>query len=47
LPARTGALYFVRISVHLFILSVAQGRVLFVGLAFYIMVLQLVLLLSR
>jgi hypothetical protein len=35
------------ISVHLLILGVAQGRVLFVGLVFYILVLWLLLLLSR
>jgi hypothetical protein len=40
-------LYLIRISVHLFILSVAQGRVLFIGLVFYVMVLRLLLLLSR
>jgi hypothetical protein len=40
-------LYLVCISVHLFILSVARGRVLFIGLVFYVMVLWLLLLLSR
>jgi hypothetical protein len=39
-------LYLVCISVHLFILSVAWGRVLFVDLVFHIMVLRLLLLLS-
>jgi hypothetical protein len=40
-------LHLVRILVHLLILGVAQGRVLFIGLVFYIMVLWLLLLLSR
>jgi hypothetical protein len=40
-------LHLVRISVHLLILGVAWGRVLFIGLVFYVMVLQLLLLLSR
>jgi hypothetical protein len=40
-------LHLVRISVHLFILCVARGRFLFVGLVFYVMVLQLLLLLSK
>jgi hypothetical protein len=40
-------LYLISISVHLFILSVARGRVLFIVLSFYIMVLRLLLLLSR
>jgi hypothetical protein len=35
------------ISVHLLILSVTRGRVTFVGLVFYIMVLRLLLHLSR
>jgi hypothetical protein len=40
-------LHLIRILVHLLILGVARGRVLFVGLVFYIMVLRLLLLLSR
>jgi hypothetical protein len=40
-------LHLVRISVHLLILGVARGRVLFVGLVFYVIVLRLLLLLSR
>jgi hypothetical protein len=36
-----------RISVHLLVLGVAQGRVVFVGLVFYILVLRLLLLLCR
>jgi hypothetical protein len=40
-------LHLIRISVHLLVLGVAQGRVLFVGLVFYILVLRLLLLLSR
>jgi hypothetical protein len=40
-------LHLIRISVHLFILGVARGSVLFVGLVFYILVLRLLLLLSR
>jgi hypothetical protein len=40
-------LHLIRIPVHLLILGVAWGRVLFVGLIFYILVLQLLLLLSR
>jgi hypothetical protein len=39
-------LHLVRISVHLLILGVSQGRVLFVGLIIYVMVLRLLLLLS-
>jgi hypothetical protein len=35
------------ISVHLLILGVTRGRVLFVGLVFYVLVLRLLLLLSR
>jgi hypothetical protein len=35
------------ISVHLLILGVSWGRVLFIGLVFNILVLQLLLLLSR
>jgi hypothetical protein len=37
-------LYLVYILVHLFIFSVAQGRVLFINLVFYVMVHQLLLL---
>jgi hypothetical protein len=40
-------LHLIRISAHLLILGVARGRVLFVGLVFYILVLWLLLLLSR
>jgi hypothetical protein len=40
-------LHLTRISVHLLVVSVARGRVLFVGLVFYILVLRLLLLLSR
>jgi hypothetical protein len=40
-------LHLISISVHLLILGIAQGRVLFVGLVFYILVLRLLLLLSR
>jgi hypothetical protein len=40
-------LHLVYISVHLLNLSVARGRLCFVGLVFYVMVLQLLLLLSR
>jgi hypothetical protein len=40
-------LHLIRISVHLLILDVAQGRVLFLGLAFNILVLQLLLHLRR
>jgi hypothetical protein len=40
-------LHLIRISVHLLILGVAQGRVLFVGLVFNILVLRLLLLHSR
>jgi hypothetical protein len=39
-------LHHIRISVHLLILGAARGRVLFVGLVFYILVLRLLLLLS-
>jgi hypothetical protein len=39
--------HLIRISVHLLVLGVAQGRVLFVGLVFYILVLRLLLLFSR
>jgi hypothetical protein len=40
-------LHLIRISVHLLVLGVTQGRVLFIGLVFYVMVLQLLLLVSR
>jgi hypothetical protein len=40
-------LHIIRISVHLLILRVTQGRLLFVDLAFYVMILWLLLLLSR
>jgi hypothetical protein len=40
-------LHLIRISVHLLILSVAQGRVLFNGLVFYILLLLLLRLLNR
>jgi hypothetical protein len=40
-------LHLTRISIHLLILDVAWGRVLFIGLIFYVLVLQLLLLLSR
>jgi hypothetical protein len=40
-------LHLICISVHLPILNIAQGRVLFVGLVYYILVLRLLLLLSR
>jgi hypothetical protein len=40
-------LHLIRISVHLLVLGVAWGRVLFIGLVFYILVLWLLLLLSR
>jgi hypothetical protein len=40
-------LHLICISVHLLILGVARGRVLFVGLVFYILILRLLLLLSR
>jgi hypothetical protein len=40
-------LHLICISVHLLTLRVTQGRLLFVGLVFYIMVLWLLLLLSR
>jgi hypothetical protein len=40
-------LHLIHISVHLLILGVAQGRVLFIGLVFYILVLRLLLLLSK
>jgi hypothetical protein len=38
-------LHLVHISVHLLVLRVAQGRLLFIGLVFYVMVLRLLLLL--
>jgi hypothetical protein len=37
-------LHLIRISIHLLVLGVARGRVLFVGLVFYILVLRLLLL---
>jgi hypothetical protein len=40
-------LHLIYISVHLLVLVVARGRVLFVGLVLYVMVLRLLLLLSR
>jgi hypothetical protein len=40
-------LHLIRILVHLLVLSVAWGRVLFISLVFYILVLRLLLLLSR
>jgi hypothetical protein len=40
-------LHLICILLHLLILSIAQGRVLFVGLVFYILVLRLQLFLSR
>jgi hypothetical protein len=40
-------LHLIRILVHLLVLGVAWGRALFVGLVFYVLVLQLLLLLSR
>jgi hypothetical protein len=40
-------LHLIFISIHLLILGVARGRVLFVGLVFYIFVLRLLLLLGR
>jgi hypothetical protein len=40
-------LHLICILVHLPILGVAQGRVLFIGLDFYVMVLRLLLLLNR
>jgi hypothetical protein len=36
-------LHLIRISVHLIVLDVSRGRVLFVGLVFYILVLPLLL----
>jgi hypothetical protein len=43
----TEGLHLVCISVHLFVLGVARGRVLFISLVFHVMALQLLLLLSR
>jgi hypothetical protein len=40
-------LHLIRISVHLLILAVTQGRVLFVGVVFNVLLLRLLLLLSR
>jgi hypothetical protein len=40
-------IHLIRIPVHLLILGVAWGRVLFVSLIFYVLVLRLLLLLSR
>jgi hypothetical protein len=40
-------LHLICISVHLLVLGVTWGRVLFVGLVLYVMVLRLLLLLSR
>jgi hypothetical protein len=40
-------LHLIRISVHLLVLGVAQGRVLFIGLVFNVLVLRLLLLLSK
>jgi hypothetical protein len=40
-------LHLIRISIHLLVLGVARGRVLFIGLVFYILVLWLLMLLSR
>jgi hypothetical protein len=40
-------LHLIRFPVHLLILGVTWGRVLFVGLVFYVLVLRLLLLLSR
>jgi hypothetical protein len=40
-------LHLICISVHLLILGVARGRLLFIGLIFYVLVLPLLLLLSR
>jgi hypothetical protein len=39
-------LHLIRILVHLLVLSITRGRVLFVGPVFYVMVLRLLLLLS-
>jgi hypothetical protein len=40
-------LHLIHISVHLLVLGVTRGRVLFIGLVFYILVLRMLLLLSR
>jgi hypothetical protein len=40
-------LHLICISVHLLILGVARGRVLFIGLILYVIVLRMLLLLSR
>jgi hypothetical protein len=40
-------LHLIRISIHLLVLGVARGRVLFVGLVFNVLVFCLLLLLSR
>jgi hypothetical protein len=40
-------LHLIRISVHLLVLSVTRGSVLFIGLVLYILVLRLLLLLNR
>jgi hypothetical protein len=40
-------LHLIRILIHLFILGVAQGRVLFIGLVFHVMAVRLLLLLGR
>jgi hypothetical protein len=40
-------LHLICISVQLLVLDVARGRVLFIGLVFYVLVLRLLLLLSR
>jgi hypothetical protein len=40
-------LYLVSISVHLLGFGITRGRVLFIGLVFYVMVLRLLLFLSR
>jgi hypothetical protein len=40
-------LHLIRIPVHLLILGVVWGRVLFIGLIFYVLVLWLLLLLNR
>jgi hypothetical protein len=40
-------LHLICISVHLLVLDVARGRVLFVGLVFNVLVLRLLLLLNR
>jgi hypothetical protein len=40
-------LHLIRISIHLLVLGVARGRLLSVGLVFYILVLRLLLFLSR